>query len=127
MASVADLAQSENARKLILGLEERGYELLMADNYYVFQHQGAAQRNKASGMDAPTWELRADGGFYMDRVVVTGRRPRVQSDLGRSFTGVGSHMPLGWVVRQPVDQWEFDVDLDDMLRVTVSELPPNWQ
>lgn len=109
------------------GLVSRGVTLPPATGYYISRNRGQGMMNKAAGEIAPTWHLMKDGLMRFGQLVSSGNTPLVRYE-GREYRGVGSYMPLTWILKHPPAEWELGPGEDDrMLEVLVNKLPPHWR
>ena len=149
-----DLCLSENARRLVGKLVDMGVEftgLTIGGSYgdtmdspyatipsairkdtlrtlFIQRDRGQGMMNKATGEIAPTWHLAANAAHRLGRFHSWsgGEYPLLQYD-GIEYTGVSSHMPLTWILRQPLQDWSFSrAEASEALDVAVRENPPHW-
>ena len=119
---------TRNCRRLVRLLHGRGVEFEGDGTLFIRRNLGQGMMNRAGGTDAPTWELRTDApANYDDHILYPGRGPALTFD-GSRYLGLQSHMPLTWILRQPVEEWEIAPhEFTGGLLVTVKTLPPHWQ
>jgi hypothetical protein len=69
--------------------------------------------------------------WRFERVMVAGSVPNVTCPDGRVHAmEVCSHLPLEWLLKQPVSAWELEPEIDPVtgnrLTVVAPGLPPEW-
>ena len=128
-----DLIESRNGQKVVKGLMALGVgfpdDIL---NLYIWQRRGQAQQNIAAGEAANTWVLYRDGGNRYNPLRkrwtrMRGGEPVHVSYEGEQYHEVGSHFPLTYIVKQPLDCWVLygEFGYRGILSIWVP-LPPGW-
>lgn len=141
---VVDQCLTENTRRLVrklldMGVEFTGQSATMYNRYtdrsreplqtlFILRNHGQGMMNKAAGEAAPTWHLAANAAHRLGRVDSwSGGYPLLRYN-GREYIGVNSHMPLTWIVRQPLEDWNLSrAEVSDALEVLVRDNPPHWK
>ena len=142
---VVERCLTENTRRLVrklldLGVEFIGVSATTRHRYsdgrgreplqtlFIQRNHGQGMMNKAAGEAAPTWHLASNAGHRLGRIHSwSGGYPLLRYD-GREYAGVNSHMPLTWIVRQPLEYWSLsEAEASDALNVLVRDNPPHWK
>ena len=122
---------TRNTTRLLEGLLVSGVEFAPAQNYYIVVNHGQSAMNKRAGEAAPTWVLWQDAETrYLrskKRWLNTGGRPATLKFDGRKYVGgVGSHLPLTWILKFPPEEWHLHDEASSRLDLLVDEIPPHW-
>ena len=85
--------------------------------------------NKAAGELGPTWELMRDGADVRvrRRTVTRNGYPLTVNWEGKTYTAVQSYVPLIWILKHPLTEWELGLYPDGQsFGVNVPDSPPGW-
>ena len=102
------------------------FDLGYIDTFSIGTNPGQGMMNKAAGEIGPTWWLGVNG--YHDRKRIYDAKSRLKAEWnGEAVTEIESHMPLGWILKQPPAEWELGDKEYGVVEVMVRKSPPSWK
>ena len=129
---INNLGLTASTKRLMAKLASRGVVFLDTGSaYIIYSDKAQARMNSRAGEAAPTWYLHHEVGHHAlmsgeSWVSSWGKAAPVEFQ-GKRLRGVASYLPLTWILKHPVDEWDlYEHDLNHYLWVEVAELPPSW-